>query len=73
MLHANGLLSQLSHHRCSVIDLLLEMDRILRPEVILFSSDPSISHVLYIAEENSPYILTVFLIIISLPGMDCTL
>ncbi|XP_031399830.1 probable methyltransferase PMT5 isoform X2 [Punica granatum] len=32
MLHANGLLSHLSHHRCSMMDVLLEMDRILRPE-----------------------------------------
>ncbi|KAI6676890.1 hypothetical protein NL676_037686 [Syzygium grande] len=32
MLHANGLLSHLSSERCSMMDLLLEMDRILRPE-----------------------------------------
>ncbi|KAF3431566.1 hypothetical protein FNV43_RR26297 [Rhamnella rubrinervis] len=32
MLHANGLLSHLSSDRCSMRDLFLEMDRILRPE-----------------------------------------
>ncbi|CAL8994675.1 unnamed protein product [Prunus brigantina] len=32
LLHANGLLSHLSSERCSMMDLLLEMDRILRPE-----------------------------------------
>ncbi|KAI4314086.1 hypothetical protein L6164_027026 [Bauhinia variegata] len=32
MLHANGLLSHLASERCSMIDLFLEMDRILRPE-----------------------------------------
>ncbi|XP_065860556.1 probable methyltransferase PMT5 [Euphorbia lathyris] len=38
MLHANGLLSHLSSERCSMMDLLLEMDRILRPEgwIVLF-------------------------------------
>jgi len=35
MLHANGLLSHLSSERCSMMDLFLEMDRILRPEVWL--------------------------------------
>ena len=33
MLHANGLVSHLTSERCSMIDLFLEMDRILRPEV----------------------------------------
>lgn len=33
LLHADGLLSHLSSERCSTIDLFLEMDRILRPEV----------------------------------------
>jgi hypothetical protein len=35
MLHANGLLSHLSSERCAMMDLFLEMDRILRPEVLL--------------------------------------
>lgn len=35
MLHANGLLSHLSTERCDLMDLFLEMDRILRPEVFL--------------------------------------
>ena len=37
MLHANGLLSLLASERCSVRDLFLEMDRILRPEVSLLN------------------------------------
>ncbi|GAB4840109.1 hypothetical protein Ancab_020869 [Ancistrocladus abbreviatus] len=32
MLHAYGLLSHLSSEKCSMMDLFLEMDRILRPE-----------------------------------------
>ncbi|GMH01787.1 hypothetical protein Nepgr_003626 [Nepenthes gracilis] len=32
LLHANGLLSHLSSQKCSMMDLFLEMDRILRPE-----------------------------------------
>ncbi|KAG4208003.1 hypothetical protein ERO13_A03G104300v2 [Gossypium hirsutum] len=38
MLHANGLLSHLSSERCSLMDLFVEMDRILRPEgwVVLY-------------------------------------
>ncbi|PQP92682.1 putative methyltransferase PMT5 [Prunus yedoensis var. nudiflora] len=32
LLHANGLLSHLSSERCSMMDLFLEMDRILLPE-----------------------------------------
>lgn len=32
MLHANGLLSHLASEKCSMMDLFLEMDRILRPE-----------------------------------------
>ncbi|KAK9276559.1 hypothetical protein L1049_006094 [Liquidambar formosana] len=32
MLHANGLLSHLNSERCNIMDLFLEMDRILRPE-----------------------------------------
>ncbi|KAE9607342.1 putative sarcosine/dimethylglycine N-methyltransferase [Lupinus albus] len=39
MLHANGLLSLLTSERCSMIDLLLEMDRILRPEGWVILSD----------------------------------
>ncbi|XP_057993164.1 probable methyltransferase PMT5 isoform X1 [Hevea brasiliensis] len=39
MLHANGLLSHLSSERCSMMDLLLEMDRILRPEGWIVLSD----------------------------------
>lgn len=39
MLHANGLLSHLSSERCSMMDLLLEMDRILRPEGWVVLSD----------------------------------
>lgn len=35
MLHAKGLLSHLASEGCSMINLLFEMDRILRPEVIL--------------------------------------
>lgn len=39
MLHANGLLSHLSSERCSMMDFLLEMDRILRPEGWIVLSD----------------------------------
>ncbi|KAM0015102.1 putative S-adenosyl-L-methionine-dependent methyltransferase [Helianthus debilis subsp. tardiflorus] len=39
MLHANGLLSYLISERCSVTNLLLEMDRILRPEGWVVLSD----------------------------------
>ncbi|CAL0313631.1 unnamed protein product [Lupinus luteus] len=39
MLHANGLLSLLTSERCSMIDLFLEMDRILRPEGWVILSD----------------------------------
>ncbi|KAE9597342.1 putative sarcosine/dimethylglycine N-methyltransferase [Lupinus albus] len=39
MLHANGLLSFLTSERCSMIDLFLEMDRILRPEGWVILSD----------------------------------
>uniref|UniRef100_A0A2P2L920 Methyltransferase n=1 Tax=Rhizophora mucronata TaxID=61149 RepID=A0A2P2L920_RHIMU len=39
MLHANGLLSQLSSERCGMMDLILEMDRILRPEGWVVISD----------------------------------
>ncbi|KAI3516583.1 hypothetical protein L1887_15504 [Cichorium endivia] len=39
MLHANGLLSYLMSEKCSVTNLLLEMDRILRPEGWVVLSD----------------------------------
>uniref|UniRef100_A0A2N9J2T5 Methyltransferase n=1 Tax=Fagus sylvatica TaxID=28930 RepID=A0A2N9J2T5_FAGSY len=39
MLHANGLLSHLTSERCSLMDLFLEMDRILRPEGWIVLSD----------------------------------
>ncbi|CAL5213007.1 unnamed protein product [Lathyrus oleraceus] len=39
MLHANGLLSQFISERCSLMDLFLEMDRILRPEGWIILSD----------------------------------
>ncbi|KAL0336496.1 UNVERIFIED_CONTAM: putative methyltransferase PMT5 [Sesamum radiatum] len=39
MLHAKGLLSHIASGRCSIIDLLLEMDRILRPEGWIIISD----------------------------------
>ncbi|KAF7827984.1 putative methyltransferase PMT5 [Senna tora] len=39
MLHANGLLSHLASDRCNMIDLFLEMDRILRPEGWVILSD----------------------------------
>lgn len=39
MLHANGLLSHLTTDGCSMTDLLLEMDRILRPEGWVVLSD----------------------------------
>nr|POF12438.1 isoform 2 of probable methyltransferase pmt4 [Quercus suber] len=39
MLHANGLLSHLTSERCSLMDLFLEMDRILRPEGWVVLSD----------------------------------
>ncbi|KAL7590730.1 hypothetical protein Lser_V15G37324 [Lactuca serriola] len=39
MLHANGLLSYLVSERCSITNLLLEMDRILRPEGWVVLSD----------------------------------
>lgn len=45
LLHARSLLSYLSSEKCSIMDLLLEMDRILRPEVI-FVSAPFVSHML---------------------------
>ncbi|XP_061347265.1 probable methyltransferase PMT5 [Gastrolobium bilobum] len=39
MLHANGLLSHITSEKCSLIDLFLEMDRILRPEGWVILSD----------------------------------
>ncbi|KAL5759381.1 hypothetical protein ACOSQ2_018219 [Xanthoceras sorbifolium] len=39
MLHAKGLLSHLSSERCDMMDLFLEMDRILRPEGWVVLSD----------------------------------
>ncbi|XP_076953575.1 putative methyltransferase PMT5 [Bidens hawaiensis] len=39
MLHANGLLSYLTSEQCSITNLLLEMDRILRPEGWVVLSD----------------------------------
>lgn len=39
MLHAHGLLSHLTTKRCRMIDLFLEMDRILRPEGWIIISD----------------------------------
>ncbi|KAG6429776.1 hypothetical protein SASPL_107829 [Salvia splendens] len=39
MLHANGLLSHLASERCSMLDLIFEMDRILRPEGWVIISD----------------------------------
>lgn len=39
VLHANGLLSHLSSERCDMMDLFLEMDRILRPEGWVILSD----------------------------------
>ncbi|KAH8501075.1 hypothetical protein H0E87_016051 [Populus deltoides] len=39
LLHANGLLAHLSSERCSMMDLFLEMDRILRPEGWVIFSD----------------------------------
>ncbi|KAF5777183.1 putative S-adenosyl-L-methionine-dependent methyltransferase [Helianthus annuus] len=39
MLHANGLLSYLISEQCSITNLLLEMDRILRPEGWVVLSD----------------------------------
>ncbi|XP_075506955.1 putative methyltransferase PMT5 [Primulina tabacum] len=39
MLHANGLFSHLASERCSVVDLIFEMDRILRPEGWVIISD----------------------------------
>ncbi|KAJ4850948.1 hypothetical protein Tsubulata_011524 [Turnera subulata] len=39
MLHANGLLSLLSSEKCKMMDLMLEMDRILRPEGWIILSD----------------------------------
>ncbi|CAE6065439.1 unnamed protein product [Arabidopsis arenosa] len=39
MLHANELLTHLSSERCSLMDLFLEMDRILRPEGWVVLSD----------------------------------
>lgn len=46
MVHAEGLLSleAAQHHRCTTLDLFLEIDRILRPEV----SFPSFSFVLHL-------------------------
>ncbi|KAJ8774695.1 hypothetical protein K2173_017141 [Erythroxylum novogranatense] len=39
MLHANGLLSHLSFEKCRMVDLIVEMDRILRPEGWVILSD----------------------------------
>ncbi|XP_071928413.1 probable methyltransferase PMT5 isoform X1 [Coffea arabica] len=39
LLHANGLLSHIASQGCSMIDLLFEMDRILRPEGWVILSD----------------------------------
>ncbi|XVE91600.1 hypothetical protein REPUB_Repub01dG0023900 [Reevesia pubescens] len=39
MLHANGLLSHLTTERCGLMDLFVEMDRILRPEGWVVLSD----------------------------------
>ncbi|XP_027913525.1 probable methyltransferase PMT4 isoform X3 [Vigna unguiculata] len=39
MLHASGLLSHLTSERCSMVNLFLEMDRILRPEGWVILSD----------------------------------
>ncbi|KAL3379727.1 hypothetical protein AABB24_000439 [Solanum stoloniferum] len=39
MLHANGLLSHIASQDCSTLELLLEMDRILRPEGWIILSD----------------------------------
>ncbi|XP_049388100.1 probable methyltransferase PMT5 [Solanum stenotomum] len=39
MLHANGLLSHIDSQDCSMLELLLEMDRILRPEGWIVLSD----------------------------------
>lgn len=39
LLHAKGLLSNLASERCSVVNLILEMDRILRPEGWVIMSD----------------------------------
>ncbi|CAH9096648.1 unnamed protein product [Cuscuta epithymum] len=39
MLHASGLLSHLSSQSCSIVDVLFEMDRILRPEGWVILSD----------------------------------
>lgn len=40
LLHANGLLSHIKSQGCSMLELLLEMDRILRPEGWIILSDP---------------------------------
>ncbi|KAK6157882.1 hypothetical protein DH2020_012130 [Rehmannia glutinosa] len=39
MLHANGLLSHLASEKCNLVDLIFEMDRILRPEGWVIISD----------------------------------
>lgn len=39
LLHANGLLSHIKSQGCSMLELLLEMDRILRPEGWIILSD----------------------------------
>ncbi|KAL3367708.1 hypothetical protein AABB24_008853 [Solanum stoloniferum] len=39
LLHANGLLSHIASQKCSMFELLLEMDRILRPEGWIILSD----------------------------------
>ncbi|TYH39696.1 hypothetical protein ES332_D12G194500v1 [Gossypium tomentosum] len=39
LLHANGLLSHLTSERCSLVELFVEMDRILRPEGWVVLSD----------------------------------
>lgn len=44
MVHAEGLLSNHQHHRCSILDIFSEIDRILRPEgwVIIHDKTPLI-------------------------------
>ncbi|XP_051122548.1 probable methyltransferase PMT5 [Andrographis paniculata] len=44
MLHAKGLLSHLDSQKCSMVDLIFEMDRILRPEGWVIISD-KIDHI----------------------------
>lgn len=65
MLHANELLTHLSSERCSLMDLFLEMDRILRPEVHTI-------HFFPITRSQKKQLNDLDLCVIGLIGMGCS-